>query len=60
MAQIRKAAGYTQKQAGAALNMTQANYSRFERGVYELSYSQLATLCKLFDCSADDVLGIEN
>ncbi len=60
LARCRKAAGYTQKQASAALNMSQPNYSRFERGLYELSYIQLATLCKLFECSADEILGIKN
>lgn len=54
----RKQAGYTQKQAGEAIHMTQPNYARYERGIYEFSYSQLITLSKLFDVSVDYLLGI--
>lgn len=58
IAYCRKAAGYTQKQAGEALNMSQPNYARFERGVYELNYNQIITLCKLFNCSSDYIFDI--
>lgn len=49
----RRAAGYTQSQAANILNMTQQQYSRFENGIFELNYSQIVTLCKLYDISAD-------
>lgn len=58
LAQCRKQAGYTQAQAGQAIQMTQPNYARYERGVYELNYFQIATLCKLFDCTSDYLLGL--
>lgn len=59
LATARKQAGYTQSQAGEAVQMTQPNYARYERGVYELNYGQMITLCKLFDCSADYLLGLK-
>ena len=49
----RKAAGYTQAQVARKLHMTQQQYSRFENGVYELNYSQIVTLCRMYDISAD-------
>lgn len=59
LATARKDAGYTQEQAGKFVQMSQSNYARYERGVFELNYSQLITLCKLFDCSADYLLGLK-
>ncbi|MCM1306418.1 MAG: helix-turn-helix domain-containing protein [Bacteroides sp.] len=58
LAFCRKQAGITQARAGAAIQMSQPNYARYERGVYELSYSQIITLCKLFDVSSDYLLGL--
>lgn len=58
LAAARKQAGLTQEQAGKYLQMAQSNYARFEQGFYELSYSQMITLCKLFDCSSDYLLGL--
>lgn len=49
----RRAAGYTQIQAATIMKMTQQQYSRFENGVFELNYSQIVALCKLYDISAD-------
>ncbi len=60
LAQSRRIAGYTQEQAGAAIHMTQPNYARYERGTYELSYSQIKTLCVLFEVSADYLLGLSD
>ncbi len=51
--QSRKDANLTQAQVAKKLLMTQQQYSRFENGVYELNYSQIIFLCKLFDISAD-------
>lgn len=49
----RRAAGYTQDQVAKIMAMTQQQYSRFEKGIFELNYSQIVTLCKLYDISAD-------
>ena len=49
----RKSKGFTQAEVAKILNMTQQQYSRFENGIFELNYSQIVTLCKLYDISAD-------
>lgn len=58
--QARKAQGITQEEAGKALGILQTAYSRFERGVFQLNYEQLIILCRLFDCSADYLLGLSD
>ena len=55
----RKIAGYTQAQVAKMMYMTQQQYSRFENGVFELNYDQLIYLCRLYDISADYLLGID-
>lgn len=50
----------TQRQVAAALGVAQPVYQRFEKGIYECSYTQLAQLCKLFDISANYLLGISD
>lgn len=39
--------------------MTQQQYSRFENGVYELSYGQIITICKLLDTCPNEIFDIE-
>ncbi len=56
----REEAGYTQNKIAALLNMTQQQYSRFERGIFELNYAQLQLLCKTFKVSADYLLGLSD
>ena len=53
------AAGYTQAQVAEIMLMTQQQYSRFENGIFELNYSQIITLCKLFDISADYLFNLK-
>lgn len=55
----RKLSGYPQKQVAGILLMTQQQYSRFENGIFELSYSQLIKISELFDVSVDYLLGIK-
>ncbi len=54
----RKAAGYTQEQTATKLRMLRQAYARYENGIFELNYEQMITLCKLFDCSSDYLLGL--
>ena len=54
----RKIAGYTQAETAKLMYMTQQQYSRFENGVFELNYQQIVSLCRLFDISADYLLGL--
>ena len=48
----------SQREVAAALGVSQPVYQRFEKGVFECSYAQLRALCKLFDLSADYLLGL--
>lgn len=57
--QARKDKGLTQEQAGKAIGKIFQNYSRYERGEFELNYAQIVTLCKLLDISADYLLGLK-
>jgi len=50
----------TQVEVAKTLQMTQQQYSRFENGVFELSYSELVHICKLFDVSTDYLLGLKD
>jgi len=54
----RMACCMTQETVAEKLFMTQQQYSRFENGVFELNYGQIVFLCKLFDVSADYILGL--
>ncbi|MCL2847763.1 MAG: helix-turn-helix domain-containing protein [Firmicutes bacterium] len=56
----RKYANMTQSEVAKILRMTQQQYSRFENGVFELSYSDLIRICKLYKVSADYLLGLED
>lgn len=55
----RKEKGLTQKEVAAEMLMTQQQYSRFENGVFELNYSQILKLCKLYDITPNDLFFIE-
>lgn len=54
----RKQMGMTQKEVAAALAVAQPVYQRFEKGIYECNYAQIVSLCRLFDVSADYLLGL--
>ena len=54
----RKSKGYTQSQVAKMMFMTQQQYSRFENGQFELSYSQLVFLAKLYEVSLDYIFGL--
>lgn len=51
------ACGLTQKEVAKDIGVSQPVYSRYENGVCECTYIQLAKLCDLFDVSADYILG---
>lgn len=56
--QARKDCGFTQKEVAKKMMMTQQQYSRFENGVFELNYTQILFLCKLYDITPDDLFTI--
>ena len=57
--QARKDKGMTQKEVAALLHMTQQQYSRFERGIFELNYDQILFLCELYDIDANEPFNIK-
>lgn len=48
----------TQREVADILKVAQPVYQRFEKGIFECNYSQLCDLCKLYDVSADYILGL--
>ena len=48
----------TQREVAAKLGVAQPVYQRFEKGTFECNYTQLVALCKLYDVSADYLLGL--
>lgn len=54
----RKSKGLTQKQVADMLFMTQQQYSRFENGVFQLSYELIIKLCEIYDITPNDIFNI--
>lgn len=54
--ECRLSRNMTQMQVAAYLGVAQPVYQRYEKGVYECTYEQIAKLCDLFDISADFLL----
>lgn len=54
----RQQLNMTQRDVAKAIGVAQPVYQRFEKGIFECNYSQLFALCKLFDVSADYLLGL--
>lgn len=48
----------TQRQVARELGVAQPVYQRFEKGIFECSYAQLAAICRMYDISADYLLGL--
>lgn len=55
---LREDHDYTQKYVAHVLGTSQTMYARYERGVNELPLHHLVSLCKLYDVSADYILGL--
>ena len=51
----RKAKGLTQTQVAQAINKYQSDYSDYERGVVQLDYEKIITLCKMLDITPNDL-----
>ncbi len=50
----------TQREVAAMLNMTQQQYSRFENGIFELDYTNLIAISRLYEVSLDYLFGLTN
>lgn len=51
-------AGLSQRQVAELLGILQPAYARYESGKIELDYHKLIELCKIYDVSADYILGL--
>ncbi|WP_082020698.1 helix-turn-helix domain-containing protein [Candidatus Soleaferrea massiliensis] len=58
--EIREDHNMTQKQVAEFLGIRQQYYSEYEKGVYELPVRHLTELVKLYNCSADYILGLSD
>ena len=54
---LRKERGYTQKQAAAKLNISQALLSHYEKGIRECGLEFLCNCAQLYDVTTDYLLG---
>ncbi len=59
MKERRLQLGLTQREVAGQLGVAQPVYQRFEKGIYECNYALLAAICKLYDVSADYLLGLD-
>ena len=57
--QMRLKHGLTQDEAAVALQVTKGSISAWENGRNRPLFEQLVSICDLFRCSADDLLGGE-
>ena len=60
IAEIRRENGMTQKQLASMLNKSETGFASCEQGLSEPSVNDLRLLCKIFQCSADYLLGLED
>lgn len=60
MRDLREDSDQTQQNVADYLGTSQTMYARYERGANELPIRHLISLCKLYDVSADYLLGISN
>lgn len=56
--EARQQCGLTQKQVAEKLGITDNALCQYEKGVREPSISTIIELCKLYDVSADYLLGL--
>ena len=60
MRERRLQLGLTQEEVAAHIGVAQPVYQRFEKGTCECTFDQLRQLCRLFDVSADYLLGLSD
>ncbi len=57
---LREDKDKVQKELAILLKISQAQYSRIEKGINQASYEQLITLAIFYNTSIDYILGITN
>jgi transcriptional regulator with XRE-family HTH domain len=54
---LRKAMGWTQSQLGKKINASKSTVSEYESETHQLDPALICTLCDIFGCTADYLLG---
>ena len=57
---LREDSDYTQEYVASYIGTSQTMYARYERGANELPIRHLISLCKLYNVSADYILGLSS
>lgn len=60
IAEARKNAKYTQQQVANILNIHLSQWQKYEYAKIQLDYDKMITICKLFEVSADYLLGLSD
>lgn len=58
--EARKNAKYTQQEVATKLNIHISQWQKYEYAKIQLDYDKLIAVCKLFDVSADYMLGLSD
>ena len=58
--ELRKEKGLTQKQLAQLMSKSETGLASWEQGLSEPSVNDLRMLCKIFEVSADYLLGLED
>ena len=57
--ELREDRDLTQSDIAKVLGTTQQVYSRYEKGINEMPMRHIITLCKFYQVSADEILGLK-
>lgn len=57
--ELRKDAGFTQKQIAKLMNKSETGYASWEQGLAEPSVNDLRKLCRIYEISADFLLELD-
>lgn len=58
--ELRQEKGWSQEELAKQLNTSQRTISRLESEMFDLSTDMIKKICKLFDVSADYLLGLKD
>lgn len=58
--ELREDKNLTQQEVADKLNIDRSNYSKYERGVLIMTPEMIRQLCRLYDISADFIIGLTN
>lgn len=58
--ELRTKRGISQMEMAEKLNTTQPQYSKYERGIQDITGQRIIEICKILDVTPNDLLGFEN